>query len=161
LTNDVGRDTNGLGGAKMNEEVLEAALIQAERAAATVVNSALREKAFEVILNRLLMPAIIREAGPETSYRADPSHVRASRQVEYPPKVEPKTLSQRILALQGDGFFKEPRGIGNVREGLRARGWHYPVTTLSGALQGLIQKRRLRRERVREGHATAWKYSNP
>ena len=145
----------------MNEEMLGAAIIRAERAARTVADSGLREKAFEVILNRLLMPELSREVGSESSRVGAPAEVGPSRQADYPPKKEPKTVSQRILALQGDGFFKEPRSIGDAREGLRAHGWHYPVTTLSGALHGLIQKRRLRRERVREGRKTAWKYSNP
>jgi hypothetical protein len=145
----------------MDDEMLGAAIIRAERAARNVVDSGLRAKAFEVILNRLLAPEPSQGIGWETGRAVRSANVHPDRAVDLPLKKEPKTLSQRILALQSDGFFKDPKTIGGVREGLRAHGWHYPATTLSGVLQGLIQKRRLRRERVREGRKTAWKYSNP
>jgi hypothetical protein len=142
----------------MNDEMLGTAITRAERASSSVADSALRVKAFEVILSRLLVPELSFENRPVTSHATGRPD---ERPIGHSLTKEPRTLSQRIVALQSEGFFKEPRAIGNVREGLRNRGWHYPVTTLSGALHGLIQKRRLRRERVREGHKTAWKYSNP
>jgi hypothetical protein len=145
----------------MNDEMLGAAITRAERAARAIADAGLREKAFEVILNRLLEPERGRGNDWETTRADVQTAARPSRQADYLPKREPKTLPQRILALQAEGFFREPRSIGSVREGLGSRGWRYPVTTLSGALQGLIRKRSLRRERVREGQKTPWKYSNP
>lgn len=145
----------------MDDEMLGTAIIRAERAIGNVADGGLRAKAFEVILNRLLAPELSQGIGWDTNRAVRFTNVHPNRAADLPLNKEPKTLSQRIQALQGDGFFKEPKTIGGVREGLRDRGWHYPVTTLSGVLQGLIQKRRLRRERVREGRKTAWKYSNP
>ena len=145
----------------METEILTAAILKAEQAARNVTDSALREKAFEVVLNRLLVTELGRDIEPRATRATGPAESRQSNQANYAFHREPKTLSQRILALQSEAFFREPKSIGNVREGLGARGWHYPVTTISGVLQGLIQKRKLRRERVREGQKTPWKYSNP
>jgi hypothetical protein len=51
-----------------------------------------------------------------------------------------------ILRLKADGFFKgQRRAIKEVQEGLEAQGHIYPVTTLSGALLALVQKRELGR----------------
>jgi len=144
----------------MDDEVLGAAVVRAERVVKNLADRALREKAFEVVLTRLLVPELIQEAKWNSTATVRPAGVGLSQATDYFAKKDPKTLSQRILALQADGFFGDPKSIGDVREGLKARGWHYPVTTLSGVLQGLIQKRKLRRERVREGRKAGWKYSN-
>jgi len=45
----------------------------------------------------------------------------------------------RILAIRSEGFFKTQRSLGEVRESLGSRGWHYPLTTLSGVMQALGQ----------------------
>jgi hypothetical protein len=63
--------------------------------------------------------------------------------------------------LRDEGFFKTQKAIGEVREELKAHGWHYPLTTLSGRLQALVQQRQLRRERGVQGKKKVWKYSNP
>jgi hypothetical protein len=70
------------------------------------------------------------------------------------------SCSSRILALGGGGFFDTQRTISEVRGELAARGWHYPLTTLSGRLQTLVQKRSIRREKVKDGSKRVWKYSN-
>jgi len=51
-----------------------------------------------------------------------------------------------ILELKAGGFFKaNKRSIRDVQEALEARGYIYPVTTLSGALLDLVKKRHLGR----------------
>jgi hypothetical protein len=70
------------------------------------------------------------------------------------------SCSSRILALEGDGYFAAQRTISDIRTELATRGWHYPLTTLSGRLQTLVQKRHLRREKVKEGRKKVWRYSN-
>lgn len=145
----------------MDDELLGAAVRRAERAAGSVSDSQLRSKAFEVILGRLLVVETFGESASYAGRMSATTPVLSARSPLYPVRTEPKTLSQRILVLRDEGFFREPRSIGSIREALAARGWHYPVTTLSGAIQGLSQRRKLRRERVREGNKTLWKYSNP
>src|SRR5712692_9530584 len=50
-----------------------------------------------------------------------------------------------ILQLKTEEFFKTPRGLSDVREKLAEIGHHYPVTTLSGAMQAQARSRNLRR----------------
>jgi hypothetical protein len=138
----------------MDDSELKEARVRAEKAVAGMANGEMKLKAFEVILNQLIT------SGATTTRAPLPERTEPRRGIVKPER-QPKSLSERIIALQADGFFKEPQTIGSVREGLKVHGWHYPVTTLSGALQGLIHKRKLRRERVRDKNKTAWKYFNP
>ncbi len=144
----------------MDDEALGLAITRAERAARHVTDSGLREKAFEVVLARLLVSGLGGDSHSALNLTASQEGGVVRRESALASR-EPKTLTQRVLALHNEGFFEEPKGIGKVRQGLGVRGWHYPVTTLSGVLQVLSQKRRLRRERVREGRKTVWMYSNP
>jgi hypothetical protein len=145
----------------MDDQSIGFAIARAERAAGSVADPTFKEKAFEVVLHRLLLAEWNLDPQDEESRAVAPMNAHQIRQPDQSQRKEPKTLSQRIMTLQSDSFFREPRTIATVRDGLGARGWHYPVTTLSGVLQSLTQKRRLRRERVRDGRKTAWKYSNP
>ena len=138
----------------MDDKSLKKYRLKAERAVADMPAGDLKVKAFEVILGQLL--ASSRAAAPQS----EPHRERDNR-TRGGAMGQPNTLSGRILALQADGFFETPQPIGAVREGLQARGWRYPVTTLSGTLQSLVRRRKLRRERVREGNKTGWKYFNP
>lgn len=55
------------------------------------------------------------------------------------------TLSDSLLILMDEGFFKKPKELGAVKAALAERGHVYPVTTLSPALLRLVQRRYLRR----------------
>jgi len=55
------------------------------------------------------------------------------------------TMNDLIDGLIGEQFFKKPRGLGDVKERLATLGHHYPITSLSGPLQGYARKRKLRR----------------
>jgi hypothetical protein len=61
------------------------------------------------------------------------------------PKSVKKTLPGLIDELISQEFFAQPKGIGEVRTELADLGHHYPTTSLSGPLQGLVRKRKLRR----------------
>ena len=54
-------------------------------------------------------------------------------------------LPELVEALRIEEFFREPRGLGEVRTKLGEMGHHYPLTTLSGAMQTEVKKHRLRR----------------
>jgi hypothetical protein len=136
----------------MDEKFLKDARVRAENAVADMPDGDLKLKAFEVTFSHLLT------AGA-TNVPAAAPHSSKKERVSTPAKAN--TLSERILTLQADGFFNTPQIIGAIREGLQVHGWHYPVTTLSGTLQALVQRRKLRRERVKENNKVAWKYSNP
>jgi hypothetical protein len=125
---------------------------EAEQAVSEMPDGDLKIKAFEVILNHLLQ-------GPERT-QSGAAAAPEPRRRDTKGTVETSTIG-RILVLRDEGFFKSQRAIGEVREELRAHGWHYPVTSLSPALLTLVQQRKLRRERGKEGNKKIWKYSNP
>lgn len=53
-----------------------------------------------------------------------------------------------VIALKEDGFFDKPKALGDVAKALEEQGYLYPITTLSGIMLGLVQKRLLRRKKV-------------
>jgi hypothetical protein len=133
----------------MSIDYLIQARKRAERAVEGMQDGALKTAAFQTILAKLLNDA-------------DPGEgIQAASKVPTRKGKQPDTLTGRVLAVKDEGFFKTQRSLGEVREELGSRGWHYPVTTLSGAMQGLVRQRQLRRERVSDGKKRLWKYSNP
>lgn len=50
-----------------------------------------------------------------------------------------------VEALKEEDFFKSPKGLGEIRKKLADLGHHYPLTTLSGAMQKQAKNRNLRR----------------
>lgn len=65
------------------------------------------------------------------------------------PKPRPKgdkiQIPDLIDELRAAEYFKTPRGLGEIQRKLADMGHHYPVTTLSGAMQAQAKKRILRR----------------
>jgi hypothetical protein len=61
-----------------------------------------------------------------------------------------ESASDRIANLKEEGFFNQPKALAEVATELEKGGFLYPVTTLSGVMLGLVQKRLLRRVK-REG----------
>lgn len=59
-----------------------------------------------------------------------------------------------VLDLKADGFFEKAKALGEVAGALEEKGFLIPVTTLSGVMLGLVQKRQLRRKR----HEGRWVY---
>jgi hypothetical protein len=133
----------------MTTDPLIQARKRAERAVEGMPDSPLKTAAFQTILAKLLNDSDSEE-GIQTASKV-PSRIGK----------QPDTLTGRVVAVKAEGFFKTQRSLGEVREALGSRGWHYPVTTLSGAMQGLVRQRQLRRERVSDGKKKVWKYSNP
>ena len=54
-------------------------------------------------------------------------------------------IPDMVKILKEEDFFKSPKGLGEIRKKLADMGHHYPLTTLSGAMQTQAQKRNLRR----------------
>jgi hypothetical protein len=65
-------------------------------------------------------------------------------------KEEKKRLSASdlVVELREGGFFDKPKGLGDISKALEESGFLYPVTTLSGVVLGLVQKRTLRRKKL-------------
>jgi len=64
------------------------------------------------------------------------------KQVSTPEKV---TIPGLIEELKSEGFFKKTKTLAEIRNRLAELGHNYPLTTLSGAMQGQAKKRKLRR----------------
>ena len=73
---------------------------------------------------------------------------KAPRAKEPTPKRKKATISELVLGLKADGFFDNPRRLGDVTQTLEERGFMYPVTTLSGVMLSLVQKKELTRKKV-------------
>jgi len=118
----------------------------AEAAVADMADGPLKVAAFETILSRLLD----RQLGvtPEALVPT-PARTGGKRSV----------TTGRILSLRDDGFFSQPRSLGEVKAALAERGWHYPQENLGTPLTRLVQKKFLRRAQVANGGKKLWKYS--
>ena len=134
----------------MTDDSLVVARKRAERAVEGMADGPLKIAAFQTILAKLLA-----ESASSEQVQRLPVKAPAGR------SEQPGTLTGRILAIKAEEFFKAQRSLSEVRESLGSRGWHYPLTTLSGAMQALVRQRALRRERMAMGNKQVWKYSNP
>ncbi len=128
---------------------------QAEKAVEDMPDGEIKIKAFEVILNHLLSPGKS-ELVQDLNMSEKGKSKRTSELA-----VDDGTIAGRILVLKDEGFMKLPKPIGEIRNELQAHGWHHPVTALSGALMNLVQKRKLRRQKVKMGNKPVWHYTNP
>jgi hypothetical protein len=87
------------------------------------------------------------EASESGGHRTDSHQSRGkSRLPVRKAKVGPVVL---ISELIDGGYFKKPKGLGNIKETLEEQGHFYPVTSLSPVVLRLVKKRQLRR--VKEG----------
>lgn len=129
---------------------------KAEKAVRDMRDGDLKVKAFETILTHLLSQHGELEAPnvPGAKKLASAAKAKAAG-------GRPTSRTDRILSLKADGFFEKQVSIAEIRQELKKNGWHYPMTSVSGPLQALVQRRKLRREQVKEGKRKLWKYSNP
>jgi len=67
------------------------------------------------------------------------------RRIQETKTVGKVAISDLLATLKAEEFFKSPRGLGDVRQKLADMGHHYPLTTLSGAMQNQAKRRQLRR----------------
>jgi hypothetical protein len=56
--------------------------------------------------------------------------------------------SDLVINLKEDGFFEKPKSLADISKALEEQGYLYPVTSLSGVVLGLVQKKVLRRKKV-------------
>ena len=56
--------------------------------------------------------------------------------------------SDLITILKEEGFFEKPKSLADISSTLEEQGYLYPVTSLSGVVLGLVQKKILRRKKI-------------
>ncbi len=142
-------------------EFLKNARKSAEGAVADMADKDLKVAAFTTILGRLLA---VPDSKPTDTGTKQPAAAKGARRPSSKSEThQENTLTGRILSVRDDGFFSSQRSLAEVRDELAKHGWHYPVTTLSGAMQSLVRGKELRRERVAASETEGrrvWKYSN-
>jgi hypothetical protein len=90
--------------------------------------------------------ALFKELRIEAQH-STPSTKAAAKKGSAKQQKTKSTVSDLIDELIGEQFFKKPKGLGDVKGRLADLGHHYPITSLSGPLQGYAKKRKLRRFR--------------
>jgi hypothetical protein len=86
-----------------------------------------------------------------------PSSPKGTKVVDAKREVKKqRTATDRVVGFKEDGFFDKPKALGDIKAELQKAGYLYPVTTLSGVMLGLVQKKLLTRAKTPEG----WVYGN-
>lgn len=146
----------------MEEAKIIAARDKAMRAVAGMPDNEFRLKAFEVILAKLLETEAQSTGDSSPLANSSPKFaktVQSSAAAEA--RRTPSSCSERVLSLRDEGFFKGPRTLGEVRNELQMHGWTYPITSLSGPVQKLVQKRELRRMAGQDKNSGSYTYVAP
>ena len=114
---------------------------QAEQAVASVKDPELKRAAFERVLEDLMA----KRTGKASLSKATPAKpAKPASGKSTKTKTGPLAYIEELVA---DGFFKKPKTIAEVRAELANRGRHIAITSLSGPLQKLCQRRVLRRQK--------------
>jgi len=128
---------------------------QAEKAVAGVKDPELRRVAFQKVLDDLLGT---RAAAPASKSAVRKGTAKETSRARKPKKGGPQAYVEELV---DDGFFKKPKTIAQVKAELENRGHHIALTSLSGPLQKLCQRRTLRRQRLKtSGKRQTFAYSN-
>jgi hypothetical protein len=129
---------------------------QAEKAVAAVNDPELKRAAFEKVLEDLLAEDQRPDNAPVAS-RTRP-RVKGIRKRASTNRMGPQAYLGQLV---DDDFFKKPKTIAEVKAELGNRGHHIALTSLSGPLQQLCQRRTLRRQRAKtKGNKQTFSYSN-
>jgi hypothetical protein len=113
---------------------------EAEKAVSGVKDPNLRQIAFQKVLDDLLSAAGEAEAPKQTK--------SGSARVAKPSKLRGSARggpTQYIQELIGDGFFKKPKTVSEVKAELGNRAHHIPIPVLSMTLMRLCRAKVLRR----------------
>ena len=117
-------------------------VVKAEKAVASVKDPELRRIAYQKILEDLLsgpQPKMGRKPTPH----AKPSQAKKSTGSNT--RGGPQAYVEELVA---EDFFEKQKTIAQVKAELENRGHHIPITSLSGPLQKLCQRRTLRRQKT-------------
>jgi hypothetical protein len=137
---------------------------EAEQAVSGVKDAELRRVAFERILDDLLSGGRSGSMGDSARPReAAPKAASPSKKVERGRRSPPRRGGPQayVEGLIADQFFKKQKTISEVKAELGNRGHHIALTSLSGPLQKLCQKKILRRQKIDgKGGKKTFGYSN-
>lgn len=119
--------------------------VEAEAAVAAVKDPELRRVAFEKILATMIEGGSNSSRGKRENEESRRGPAGAAKGTKSRTKKGPKGYVEELLA---EDFFKTPRTIAKVKAELANGGHHIPLTSLSGPLQALTRKKKLRRQKL-------------
>jgi hypothetical protein len=141
-------------------------IAQADQAVSGVKDAELRRVAFERVLDDLLSGGRSNEESDRPYRVVSPARrptpkARARGAVGTPASAKRLGPQGYVEELIEDGFFKKQKTISEVKAELGNRGHHIALTSLSGPLQKLCQKKALRRQKIDgNGGKKTFGYSN-
>jgi hypothetical protein len=123
---------------------------QAEQAVAAVKDAELRRVAFERVLDDLLSGKRGQTAEESKTVKGPAKRTGGlAPKTGHPGRAVKRSGPQAYVEeLASDGFFKKQKTISEVKTELGNRGHHIALTSLSGPLQKLCQKKTLRRQKI-------------
>ncbi len=128
---------------------------KAEEAVAAVKDPELKRIAFQKVLDDLLGANTTTE---QPKRKAASKRSATSKKKRASSKTGPQAY---VRELAEEDFFKKPKTISQVKAELENRGHHIALTSLSGPLQKLCQKKVLRRQKLNtSGKKQTYAYSN-
>lgn len=71
------------------------------------------------------------------------------------------SVANKIFSLSKEDFFTMPRSMGEIKEKLGEKGYHYPITNFPPYLLQLIKTGKLRRFKEKKDNKEVWVYVNP
>src|SRR5258708_28152098 len=126
---------------------------QAEQAVAPVKDPELKRIAFGKILDSLLGEPEAHRHVSSKSKKARGKHSSGSESTGAQKNRKKRAGTQAYIEeLVDDDFFAKPKTIAAVKAELGNRGHHIPFTSLSGPLQSLCKRKRLRRQKTQATH---------
>jgi hypothetical protein len=116
---------------------------QANKAVSSVKDAELKRIAFQKILEDLMSQddQLQREKPPVKTEKSAKSTKGGAKKAS--------GLQAYIDELIVEGFFKKQKTISQVKAELENRGHHIPMTSMSGPMQRLCQRRILRRQKIK------------
>jgi predicted transcriptional regulator len=116
---------------------------QANKAVSSVKDAELKRIAFQKILEDLMSGD-----GQVQREKQQPSTTKRTKPIKGGSKKASGTQAY-IDELIEEGFFKKQKTISHVKAELENRGHHIPLTSMSGPMQRLCQRRILRRQKIK------------
>jgi hypothetical protein len=144
----------------MKKEVIDQVLEVAAQAApqVEVAVSGVKDKQLRGVIAGVIMQRILQEIGRDEGRAL----MNASSISNDPRDAGKKVGTQaRILSLQSDNFFRDPRRLEQVLEELRIRGFHHNKSDVRMSLLRLARKKSLRRIPLGEGRQRMYLYVDP
>ena len=131
---------------------------KAEEAVTAVKDPELRRIAFQKVLDDLLGSNTSKTSGAKPTAKKKAATTKKAKKKRASSRKGP---AARISELVDENFFQKPKTIAQVKAELENRGHHIPVTSMSGPLQKLCQKRVLRRQKLNtSGKKQTYAYSH-